>query len=241
MWQTPPQDLTLLSHEIHLWRANLDLPREGVQDLAKVLSADEKARAERFYFEQHRNRFIVGRGTLRTILGRYLGIEPQQLQFEYSPRGKPKLAESYGGEKIQFNVSHSQELALYGFTRDRAIGVDLEYLRPLDDADKIAQRFFSAQESAIINALPDKEKLMAFFRGWTAKEAYLKATGDGLAGSLNRIEVSLLPNEPVRLYSIDGDSQAAAQWSLYSFLPSAEYVATIAIKGHHWTLSCWQS
>jgi 4'-phosphopantetheinyl transferase len=229
-----------MTEEVHLWRVNLDLPPDKIEELAQILSADEKARAERFYFQQHRHRFIVARGTLRTILGHYLAIEPHRIEFEYSPRGKPKLAQSFGGKRIEFNLSHSQDLALYGFTRDRAIGVDLEYMRPMTDAQKIAQRFFSAQESAVIDALPESEKLMAFFRGWTAKEAYLKATGDGLAGSLDRVEVSLAPDEPMRLLAIDGNVQAAAGWRLHSLVPAANYLATIAIEGHDWTLSCWQ-
>jgi 4'-phosphopantetheinyl transferase len=229
LFSLPPSNLCAPSSEvIHLWRANLDVPIERVKELATILSPDERARAERFYFELHRNRFIVSRGGLRTILGRYLNIKPDRVEFEYSQRGKPRLA---GIKQLQFNVSHSQDLALYGFSCDRAIGVDLEYLREIDDAQKIAQRFFSAQESVIIDSLPEGERIAAFFRGWTAKEAYLKATGDGLAGSLEGVEVSLVPNEPLRLIALDGDSQAASRWHLYSFIPAIDYIATVAIEG----------
>jgi 4'-phosphopantetheinyl transferase len=231
-FQLPPSNLCSPSYnEVHLWLANLDVPIERVRELATILSPDERARAERFYFELHRNRFIVSRGGLRTILGRYLNIKPDRVEFEYSSRGKPKLADSCGAEQLRFNVSHSQDLALYGFSCDRAIGVDLEYLRAIDDVQKIAQRFFSTQESAIIDSLPEDERIAAFFRGWTAKEAYLKATGDGLAGSLEAPEVSLEPGEPVRLLALDGDSQAAARWHLHSFIPAVDYIATVAIEG----------
>ncbi|MBF2021909.1 MAG: 4'-phosphopantetheinyl transferase superfamily protein [Hydrococcus sp. C42_A2020_068] len=232
-----------MTEEVDLWLVNLDLSADKIEELAQILSADEKARAERFYFQQHRHRFIVARGMLRTILGHYLAIAPNRLEFEYSSRGKPKLAQSFGANGMQFNLSHSQDLALYGFTRDRAIGVDLEYMRPIADAQKIAQRFFSARESAIIDALPDSEKLIAFFRGWTAKEAYLKATGDGLAGSLDRVEVSFAPNEPMRLLAIDGDVQAAARWHLHAIVPAANYIATIAVEGQsnsQLTIRNWQ-
>ncbi|NJP21105.1 MAG: 4'-phosphopantetheinyl transferase superfamily protein [Hydrococcus sp. CRU_1_1] len=233
LFSLPPCNLCSPSSKtVHLWRSNLDVPIERVRELATILSDDERARAERFYFELHRNRFIVSRGGLRTILGRYLNLKPDRVQFEYSSRGKPKLAESGGAEKLQFNVSHSQDLALYGFSCDRAIGVDLEYLRRFDDAQNIARRFFSAQESAIIDSLPEEEKIAAFFRGWTGKEAYLKATGEGLAGSLDAVEVSLVPSEPVRLLALNGDSQAAARWHLHSFIPAVDYIATVAIEGH---------
>jgi len=130
---------------------------------------------------------------------------------------------------------------LYGFACDRAIGIDLEYIRSVMDVQQIARRFFSPSESAFILNLPDEEKTAAFFRGWTAKEAYLKATGDGLSGSLDKIEVSLLPNEPVRLVKIDDNAQIAAQWRLHSLIPATNYVATLAVEGHDWILSCWQS
>jgi 4'-phosphopantetheinyl transferase len=241
MWSFPPTNLTLAAHEVHVWRAVLDIPLEQVLSLAKLLSEDETLRANRFYLEQHRQRFIVARGTLRLILGQYLGIDPWQLRFEYSSRGKPSLAKSYNKKEIQFNLSHSQGLALYGFTRSRKIGVDLEYLRPLPDAEQIAQRFFSRREFRIISALPPQEKQQAFFRGWTAKEAYLKATGDGLAGSLDRVEVSLMPEEPLHLLSIQGNSQVASRWHLSFLIPATDYVATLAVEDLNWTLRCWQS
>ncbi|OKH24202.1 4'-phosphopantetheinyl transferase [Hydrococcus rivularis NIES-593] len=232
-----------MTKKVDLWLVNLDLSADKIEELAHILSADEKARAERFYFQQHRHRYIVARGTLRRILGHYLAIAPNRIEFEYSSRGKPKLAQSFGANGMQFNLSHSQDLALYGFARDRAIGVDLEYIRPITDAQTIAQRFFSARESAIIDALPESERLMAFFRGWTAKEAYLKATGDGLAGSLDRVEVSLAPNEPMRLLAIDGDVQAAARWHLHAIAPATNYVATVAVEGQsnsQLTIRNWQ-
>ena len=240
MWLSPPSIVCSPSiHEVHLWRTNLDLQIEQIQELAQLLCADEKNRAARFYFEQHRNRFIVARGQQKVILGNYLGIAPTQIEFVYSSRGKPNLAPSCNGKRLQFNVSHSQDLALYGFACDRAIGVDLEYLRPMDDANQIAQRFFSARESATIKSLPEPEKSLAFFQVWTAKEAYLKATGDGIGSSLDRVEISFLPNEPLRLLAVDGDEEAAARWRLDSLTPAANYIATIAVEGHDWVLSCW--
>ena len=236
MWRTAPANLTLKKNEVHLWRAELD---RDVQPFASILSADETLRAERFYFEQHRQRFIVGRGILRNILSRYLAIEPAQLQFEYGSRGKPELSQVFSGAKLQFNLSHSQGLALYGFTCDRRIGVDLEYLRPVPDAQKIAQRFFSDSESASISALPPSEQQKAFYRGWTGKEAYLKATGEGLAG-LEQVEVSPFPDE-LRLIRIGEDVQAASRWTLLSLSPACGYLATVAVEGHDWQMSGWQA
>ncbi len=238
-WTLPPDDLVLSGNEVHVWRASLEQPETLIQQLAQILSEDERVRADRFYFERDRNRFIVGRGLLRTILGRYLNREPQQLQFCYSPRGKPALVDTGTGSQLQFNLSHSHELALYAVTCDRQIGIDLEHMRPTSDLEKLTQRFFSPHEHSVICSLPAEQKQEAFFRGWTCKEAYLKAIGEGLA-QLEQIEVSLVPGEPARLLSIAKDSQATKRWSLQTLTPDPNYKAALAVEGQDWCLRCWQ-
>lgn len=196
---------------------------------------------ERFRFERDRRRFIVGRGVLRTILGRYLGVEPDKVQFRYSPRGKPYLAERFDSYGLRFNLAHSHELALYAFTRDREIGVDLEYVRPMPDAVEIATRFFSTRENAVFRVLPKSQELEAFYNCWTRKEAYLKATGDGLARPLDQFAVSLTPGEPARLLHVEKDLlQEIARWSFQALKPAFSYVAAVAVEGHDWRLVCWQ-
>lgn len=238
-WSFPPADLALSSNDVHVWRVSLDQPASRVQHLAQILSADERTRAERFYFEHDRKHFIVGRGLLRTLLGRYLGIEPGQLQFCYGSRGKPALAETFGGGTC-FNLSHSQGLALYAFTCNRQIGIDLEYIRPMAGAEQIVERFFSAREHSMFCSLPQSQKQKAFFQCWTRKEAYIKAIGDGLAKSLDQIEVSLAPGEPARLLSIEGDPQAGDRWFFQELKPASGYVAALAVEGSACRLSCWQ-
>lgn len=239
LWHPPPTDLTLSSNDVHVWRADLDLPTWQIERLAQTFSADEHLRADKFYFERDRRHFIAGRGLLRVILGRYLDLEPTQLQFSYGARGKPALAIGTG-RKLCFNLSHSNGLVLYAVTRDRDLGIDLEHIRPLPEAEQLARRFFSAREYAVISSLPFDQKQEAFFKGWTRKEAYLKASGDGLAQPLERVEVSLAPSEPAKLYSIKGDASAAARWFLQDLTPALGYVAALAVEGHRWRLTCWQ-
>jgi len=207
--------------------------------LAQTLSGDEMARAERFRFEGDRRRFIVSRGVLRAILGQYLGIEPSHLNFSYGQHGKPSLAAGFGGDALRFNLAHSHELALYAFTRGREVGVDLERVRPLPDAGEIAARFFSRRENAELEGIPDCRKLEAFFTYWTCKEAYIKATGDGLARNLDQVEVSLAPG-PARLLSVGGALEEAARWSLLAMNPASGYVAAVAFEGHRCQLGLWQ-
>ena len=243
LWQPARPDLELLSHDIHIWRAYLDRPAVEIEKLRQILSVDEQERADRFRFEQLRNHFIAGRGFLRTILSHYLNLEPHQLSFSYSHRGKPELANLKAEEKICFNLSHSNGLALYAVSRlngqvsqgNNSLGIDLEYMRSMPDAEKLAERFFSTRESQLISSLPVEQRQEAFFNGWTRKEAYLKATGDGLVG-LSKVEVSLVPGKPATLLSIQGDTEAASRWSLYQLIPAPDYVAALAVEGHGWHL-----
>ncbi|MFN9399540.1 MAG: 4'-phosphopantetheinyl transferase family protein, partial [Dolichospermum sp.] len=111
-WLPAPKNLNLSLNDVHLWRINLNQSESQLQTFWETLSSDEIARAERFYFPEHRQRFIAGRGTIRAILGRYLAIDPKQVEFEYQPRGKPFLAAKFANQRLFFNLSHSKDLAL---------------------------------------------------------------------------------------------------------------------------------
>lgn len=158
----------------------------------------------------------------------------------YGLRGKPSLAPSYGGESIRFNVSHSNELALYAMTNHREVGVDIEFMRPLDEVESIARRFFSTREQAILRSLPAHLKQQGFYNCWTRKEAYIKATGEGISQPLDQFDVSLAPGEPARLLSVSGKPDEASRWSFEVLRPSIEYAAALAVEGSGWQLMCWK-
>lgn len=239
-WCPPPKTLVLGSNEVHVWRAILDLKVARMQSLEQTLSADERTRAGRFYFQKDREHFTVARGVLRAILGRYLEMEPGQLRFCYSPYGKPALAGESGRDALRFNVSHSHGLALYAISRGWEIGIDLERLRPHLADEQIAERFFSPREVTTLRGLPIDMQQEAFFACWTRKEAYIKARGEGLTIRLDKFEVSLAPGEPAALLHSDGALQEASLWSLQALVPGPGYVAALAVKGHGWRLACWQ-
>lgn len=238
MWNSPPKQPTLSASDIHVWRADLNLPPEQIETLATTLSADESDRANRFCFDKDRNNFIAARGILRSLLGTYLNLPPSQLEFIYSDRGKPSLSVDIPGS-LSFNLSHSNGLALYAVTSTSSIGIDIEYLRPMSDAVQLAKRFFSPREYEAIARLSPPEQQGAFFKAWTAKEAYLKATGIGLSGGLEKVEVSLDSREALKLLSIDGDCCLAGSWSLYSVLLDPDYLAALAVENNSWNLSYW--
>jgi 4'-phosphopantetheinyl transferase len=238
-WSTTSADLLMAGDEVHIWQITLDQPDLMVQSFSQVLSENEWERAQRFHCEQDRRRFIAGRGQLRSILGRYLDFEPDRLQFCYGPKGKPALGRHLDlhGNTLHFNLSHSNGLALCALAWNWEVGVDLEYIRPVPTAEQLAQRFFSSREHALIKALPAHDQPRAFFRLWTFKEAYLKATGKGLTHLLRDVEVTLAEGKPARLVGVAQDAQVSDHWSLQSFTPTTNYLAALAVKGHDWRLN----
>ena len=226
-WEpTDPHRETLEPGRVHVWRVWLDEPGEAAR--AAILAPDERERAARFHFESDRRRFVRARAVLRELVGLYQDVPPEQVAFRIGPWGKPAL-EGRTGEALRFNVSHSHGLALFAFSRDRELGVDVELMRGLDDADRLADEFFSAREVAALRCLPESRRRRAFFECWTRKEAYVKATGDGLAAGLDRFAVSL--GEAARLEWVDGDPEAPARWWLAALHPDPRFAAAIAVKG----------
>ncbi len=229
----PTPELNLSHNSIHIWKAILDQPEPIIQKIEHILSADELVRAKKFYFQRDSERFIISRGILRLILGVYTNRNPVDLIFQYGTHGKPYLE-----QEICFNMSHSGGLAVYAFTRNVQVGIDVEHIRQMPDAEEIIARFFSSYENSVFRGLPEDQKQEAFFRCWTLKEAYIKAIGDGLAHPLDQFSVSYAPGEPARLLD-----SAEARWLLKDFIPASGYIAAIALekngKDFNWQFLEW--
>jgi 4'-phosphopantetheinyl transferase len=181
-----------MSQDLQLYQARLDISPTECDRLWQFLSEDERSRADRFKREHLKRNFVAARGNLREILAQKLGCEPEKIQFSYSDRGKPYLHKSHNYEEIYFNLAHSQDWVIYTVCRDREVGIDLEYINPKCDVDSIAERYFLPSEQKIIKSLGDHDKYLAFYRAWTLKEAYGKATGQGIANILDHVDVSPL-------------------------------------------------
>ncbi len=238
-WSTPLGRMSLPEHEVHVWRARLDVPARDIPALQWALSAEENARAARFYFERDRSRWIVARGLLRKLLGYYTRTDPRLINFELNRYGKPALAFPTPHAALQFNVSHSADLALYAFTWRRPLGVDVEYMRPDIEYDQIARHSFSPGEQRTFAGLSLEEKHEAFYRCWTRKEAYIKARGIGLSLSLDLFDVSLLPGEPAALLCSREDPQEAQRWSMRQLDPGPGYAGALVVEGTDWHLQCY--
>jgi len=171
---------------------------------------------------------------LRTILSRYLGCAPGEVEFSYGHHGKPALVQE-GKDSLHFNLSHSQEIVLYGITTGREIGVDIERIREDIPVMQIAAHFFSSREYAALCALPAQARAAAFFACWTRKEAYAKAVGQGLSLQLGDFGAPVAPNEQPVVMRV---TQGASDWSLHQFMPAPGHVAAVAAEGQY-ALQCF--
>lgn len=228
-WLAPPPLAALDDDEVHVWRLDIDELKRDLSALRGTLAPDEVARAERFVFERDRERFVVARGALRSILARYVGGAPGSLRFGYSAYGKPFLQHA-GDARLHFNLSHSHELALVALTRQGRIGVDIEYMREAVEYEAVAASVFSAGENAALRALPAPLRRAAFFACWARKEAYVKARGEGLSTPLDQFDVSLHPGEPAALLYA-GKGAQHERWSLGALYPARDYAAAVAVQG----------
>lgn len=235
------QHLTLAADAVHVWRIDLRATSDFVEHLATTLSTAERGRAVRFRFPEHRERFIVAHGALRDILSRYLDLPASEFVFEANAHGKPALAlPEYTW--LQFNLTHSGDLALVAVTRDRPIGIDVEHKIPPDDPARLVEQFFSDNENVAFSALPESQREAAFFAGWTRKEAYIKALGEGLSTPLDQFDVSLAPDQPARLLVDRLHPDHPTHWSLLDLDPDAigpDYAAALAIAGPRPTLTLY--
>jgi 4'-phosphopantetheinyl transferase len=227
--------------KVHVWHAALQQPVEVVQKLHALLSEEERQRAERFRFQEHRNTFIVSQGILRYLLSRYTGIEPGRILFKYNLAGKPFLANEEVVPEIYFNLSHASQLVLYAFSWGRQVGIDVECIRPMEEMDLVAEGIFSPGEYGRFRKISEKDRLRAFYHCWTRKEAFIKAVGEGLSFPLQDFEVSFEPGERAELVSIQGSLEKASQWAMHDLKASDGYAAALVVEGkeHSITQKQW--
>lgn len=226
-WPAPPADLRLLPGQVQVWSA--PIPADFEPALVKHwLSPAELARAGCFRFDRERETFIFARASLRQLLGSYLELAPERVELSVSPTGKPALARPRLGAEICFNVSHAGGRVLLALALECAVGVDLEPVRPLPDLEELAERFFTPREAASLLALPPAARPERFFRYWTRKEAWLKASGVGLAQPLHTVDVTDLP---------PGSGAETVKW--FDLTPAPQFVAALVVTVPGLTPSCF--
>jgi 4'-phosphopantetheinyl transferase len=229
-WSLPPVSLRLADDELHVWRASLPIGA-SMQRFEASLSSEEKERAGKFLVAHAREQFIASRSILRELLSAYLRVPAVEISISYGHYGKPSVADSAGSSPLCFNGSHSQGLAVFAFTREREVGIDIEKIRPEVATEEIAERFFSKAEIADLATLPPQLRSEGFFRCWTRKEAYIKARGLGLQIPLQSFDVAVQADEAQQIG--EGNN---LPWSLYSFEPASGFVGAVAAQGSDWRL-----
>jgi 4'-phosphopantetheinyl transferase len=235
-WRALPLPLELVAGEVHVVRFGLDREPEQVAVLRSLLSDEERTRADRFLFPQHRDRFAVGRGVLRQVLGGCRRQAPESLRFEYGPQGKPSLAD----DDLRFNLSHAAGLALLALGRGVTLGVDVEDAERTVDHEGVGRRFFSPAEHEVLMALPEGQRRQGFFNAWTRKEAFIKAKGGGLSIPLDSFAVTLRPGEPARLLWTRDDPAEASRWTLLELSPGVGFAGALMVEGTPARVSLWE-
>lgn len=223
--------------DVHVWLAWIDESASNIERYIKFLPPHEVAQAERFQGVPNRHRYIVTRGLLRAILSRYLQTKPECLRFFSNEHGKPFLAFPGGAQAVNFNLSHSSELALFAIThQERRIGVDLERIRTIVSVDQIAEKFFSSAECAAFEIMPEPLKSQSFLRSWTRMEAYIKALGMDLTAASKDNRIPL----PGKIPGQEREHMEEFPWSINCWEPAPEYVAAVVVEGSDWRLTYWE-
>ncbi|CAM5765441.1 4'-phosphopantetheinyl transferase [Labrys miyagiensis] len=221
-------------NDVHLWLWQLETSPADFEAFWQSLSPDERQRADAFRFEKHRQRFVIARGRVRAILAQYLGVGPAQVAIDYGPAGKPRSMTQPAAWHLDFNLSHSEASAALAISAGIELGVDIEHVRPMEE--DIARHIFSAPEQAQFAALPQADRNAALFKGWTCKEACLKALGTGLQTPPSHFEFDLSKGEPTSLLRVGGSALEAFSWQLSSFRVSGTCIGAVAARAREWSL-----
>ncbi len=230
----------LAHNEIHLWAVDLDWSERELDRGYCLLNKKEQQQADRFLVSHARDQYIASHATLRQLLSAYEDVPTEALEFGAGEHGKPYLK---GNSDLEFNLSHTRGRALIGLTRAGPIGVDIEHHRPGIEIGALAQRFFAPIEYQQLMQSQESDRFLVFYRIWTRKEAFIKATGQGLSFGLNNFTVCLQPQRHDCLLTVNDSAKLARQWSLGSVLYeegpySAAYAAhgsSFSIQAHKWS------
>ncbi len=236
-WKAGPSQPAIWQNEVHIWRAPLDVTWSWTFD--EALSLDDRTRADRFKFESDRRKFCAARASLRLILSRYLGVKPGRIQLEAGEFGKPFIADKHVAQGLRFNLSHSHQLALISITRDREVGVDIEFMRSDFVNEEVATHFFSPAEVAEFRTVAPELRTRAFFNVWTRKEAYIKARGEGLYCPLDQFDVSVAPENAAVLLESRVDPADAQRWIFKDIFAGERYAAAVAVERSLSRLVLW--
>lgn len=221
-----------LREQIHLWLVHFDrIEHSQIRHLRGLLSAQERTRESRFYFEKDRRRYVVTRALVRNVLSRYEAVAPRDWIFSSNAFGRPEIAnETVRESGLSFNVSHTHGLIVLGVTKGRALGVDVENVRARDISMDIAERFFSAREAADLAKVPAQEQRDRFFQYWTFKESYIKARGMGLSIPLDKFSFYFPHARDVSIAMQPDIADRPERWMFWQFRPTSDDLVAVCAE-----------
>jgi 4'-phosphopantetheinyl transferase len=225
-----PKDYSLPDDEVHVWQTRLDLSRNHIEGLREILSVDEQQRADRFHVDRDRKHHIIARGLLRLIIARLSNTSPELLKITGARHGKPYLLHA-DQPRIEFNISHSEELIYVAIANSRAVGIDVERVRGDFPLEEIASDTLSKIEFKDFTSLDPTSRRDGFFTYWTRKEALLKASGKGLSASSSPCSRSLFGHLPTPVDIAGFEGHPVTGWTLLDLETDVGYKAALAFEG----------
>jgi 4'-phosphopantetheinyl transferase len=227
------QALPITSSEIHLWLVFFgDVSDERLLTAYRdMLSPAEQEQEGRYHFERDRRRYLITRALVRTVLSRYVSINPKEWDFLPNAYGRPEIVNEQAQHSgLCFNLSHTPSLIVLGVTTGRALGVDVENVRIREAPLEIVDRYFTPPEAVALMALPPDQRSYRFFELWTFKESYIKARGMGLSLPLDQFSFCCADERQVDLLIDPGLCDDAARWEFLQFAPAPDYLVAVCAQ-----------
>lgn len=217
-----------MEHKVFIWWMETQHVDDAAwQDLNKLLSDEERLRADRFHFDRDRKSYIAAHALGRTLLSSVAGETPSSWRFAVGAHGKPEAIMPGNAPRWRLNLSHTRGMAAAALTRDFDVGVDIESLQRTPDCIALSQRYFARQESDHLLSVPDERQLQTFLTFWTLKESYIKAIGKGLAQPLDSFYFTL---DPLRIHFSGGADNKPENWLFLRHQPSCEHLLALALR-----------
>jgi len=219
-----------LDGEIHLWSSFLDQPDDIINRFYEVLSEEEKYRINKYKYKSLRYRHTVSKGLLKDFISKYLNIETKEISFVQNKYGKPSLQPELNEMNLQFNVSHSENLGIFAFTKGYELGIDVESIQETPNLNRLVDKCFSDFEKEwFYKSEPSLQKEL-FYKVWTGKEAFIKAIGIGLSFPLKEIEFKINSNKAIEFQSIHGDISYRGKWNIFTFNPPPNFISSLVVE-----------
>ena len=224
-----------LVNEIHIWSANLEQPEAIIEGYYSILSDNEKKKVDKYKTEGLRNRHIISKGLLRILIAKYMNYSPNEIIFYFNEFGKPSISPDSEGTNLFFNLSHSDNIAVFVFSGNREVGIDVEKVKELADMEGVVDLCFSESEKKWFSKLPSAKKEEMFYKIWTCKEAYIKAIGKGLSFSPNRITLDRKDDDELFIKEINGDEDFN-RWKLITFKLHYDFISSVVVENHDFSI-----